>query len=96
MPETQKPLVCKSIYGTFESRECQTIGTNFRDIWRDGKLWASEVDKDVATFFITHPEKHGGNSFCSDDTLRRDALEREFSAIMRLHSQSTTGTTSCQ
>lgn len=62
----------------FELRECATLGTFWRDIWKDGELWAMEVDAVIAQKFIDNPQWHNGNSFAPEVILRRNAIELEF------------------
>lgn len=64
--------------GEYEARECSTLGTNFRDIYENGELFAAEVDFRVAEWAVANPEVFLGNVNAPTTRLRRDVLEREW------------------
>ena len=39
--------------------ECATLGTNFRDIEKDGELWAREVPTELAELFVSDDWQFG-------------------------------------
>lgn len=62
----------------YTARKCATLGTNFRDIYCDGKLFATQVSKDVASYFIRHPEMWHGNVGASIHKFRCWMMEQEY------------------
>jgi hypothetical protein len=62
----------------YESRECATLGTNFRDVYKNGKLFAIQVDKNAAAWFCKHPWAFTGSVSASIEKLRCWMMEQEY------------------
>jgi hypothetical protein len=45
--------------GKWEVRECATLGTLFADVYRNGRLWARELDRRLAEYFVKQPDMFG-------------------------------------
>ncbi len=62
----------------YEVRKCLTLGTNFRDIYKDGELFAMQVGKDVAEWLMKHPEIFMGSVGAPVEMMRTWALENDY------------------
>jgi len=58
-----------------EIRECATLGTNFADVYCDGKLFARELSRPVAETFVQYPDFYG-NAFADEAKLRTWMIEQ--------------------
>lgn len=58
--------------------ECATLGTYFRDIHRDGELFARELPSDIAEWAVAHPEVFLGSPGADVAKLRTWVLEHEY------------------
>jgi hypothetical protein len=59
-------------------RDCATLGMHFRDLYRDGELFAREVPAAVALWAVSHPEIFGGAVGADAPKLRARVLEQEY------------------
>ena len=64
-----------------EVRECATLGTNFADVYVDGKLFAMELSRPVAVTFSEHHEMYP-NAFADEAKLRTWMIEQWDSAVL--------------
>lgn len=58
----------------FEIRECATLGTNFADVYRNGKLFAMELSRPVAESFVKYYDYYP-NALAPEAKLRTWAIE---------------------
>jgi hypothetical protein len=70
----------------FEARECATLGVYWRDIYKDGELWACQVSAEVADAFVADPRSYG-NAHAPAPILRRDALEADHALLALIGSE---------
>lgn len=67
----------------YTSRKCSTLGTYFRDVYKDGKLFAVQVPKEVAHFFTRRPYLFHGNVEASIQKFRTWQMEAEYRQAMK-------------
>ena len=65
-----------------EVRECATLGTNFADVYVNGKLFARELSRPVAETFSKYPDAYP-NAFADEAKLRTWNLERWDSWVVK-------------
>ena len=58
-----------------EVRECATLGTNFADVYVDGKLFARELSRPVAETFAEYADFYP-NAFADEAKLRTWMIEK--------------------
>lgn len=58
-----------------EIKECATLGTNFADVYVDGKLFARELSRPVAETFVTH-SRYYPDAFADEAKLRTWMIEQ--------------------
>lgn len=68
----------KYIQPVYEARECETLGTYFRDLWVNGIIFAREVPTEVAEWAITNPQIFNGSVGVDITKLRTWILENEY------------------
>jgi hypothetical protein len=66
-----------------EVRECATLGTNFADVYLDGKIFAKELSRTIAETFVKFPEAYT-LAFIDVTKMRTWAIEREDAAAIRM------------
>lgn len=76
MPKPKKPRLPK-----YTTRPCATLGTLFLDVYRDGKLFASEVPSDIALWCVLQPHIFLGNVGADVTKLRTWVLEQEYQRL---------------
>ena len=72
-PKAPNPFTSK-----IEVRECATLGTQWRDIWVDGRPWAIQVPAEAAKTFAAIPSYFG--HVWHDRMLRGRDIERQYEA----------------
>lgn len=74
----------------YEARDCATLGTFFRDIYKDNVLFAIQVPVNIAEWAIENQDVFLGNVGSPIEIMRTWELEKDFIQIRHKYKKNVT------